>query len=418
MLFNKDRAVEYMRRCEVDVLVATSPVNITYFSGYFCWLEPLFREYMMAPGRSSNLDQTGPYAIFPLEGEPALVVTPLFAVNAADLWVKDLHTFGAGLLDESVPPTALSDVDRRFLELVHKKQQNATPTDAVLSILKARGLTDARIGLDMEGLAPTSKVAIERGLPRATIKDCSNLIRLIRMVKTEDELSKLTRAAEISERAAMESLGTARPGHPISELVQHYRAQVARDGADFDHFAFGVRGLGIATESKYVLTDDDLLYVDFGCIYEYCFSDSGTTLAMREPSALLLEKHAALRACTRAGVEVIKPGVKASEVHAAMWQTLNAHGVTASFPHGHGLGLEVRDYPIIVANNGQSIRDDCVDEPSDLPLEADMVLNLEAMIAIPGVGSLHIEQSFAVTADGSRPLIPQDRARPILPSTG
>ena len=106
MLFNKDRAADYMRRCEVDVLIATSPVNITYFSGYFSWLDPLFREYMMAPGKSSNLDQTAPYAIFPLEGEPALVITPLFAVNAADLWVKDLHIFGEALLDESVPPTA------------------------------------------------------------------------------------------------------------------------------------------------------------------------------------------------------------------------------------------------------------------------------------------------------------------------
>ena len=188
------------------------------------------------------------------------------------------------------------------------------------------------------------------------------------------------------------------------------------DGANFDHFAFGVRGLGIATEPDYILTDDDLLYVDFGCIYKYCFSDSGTTLAMREPSAPILERHAALRACTRAGVEVMQPGVKTSEVQAAMWQTLNEHGVTASFPHGHGLGLEVRDYPIIVADNGLRIRDDCVDVPSDLPLESDMVLNLEAMIAIPGVGSLHIEQSFVVTADGSRPLVQQYRAHPILPN--
>jgi len=209
----------------------------------------------------------------------------------------------------------------------------------------------------------------------------------------------------------------AKPGRPISEIVQHYRAQVAGNGAYFDHFAYGVRGLGIATESNHVLTEDDFLYVDFGCIYKYCFSDTGTTLAMREPSASILERHAALRACTRAGVEVIQPGVKTSEVQAAMWQTLNANGVTASFPHGHGLGLEVRDYPIIVADNGQRIKDDCVDVPSDLPLESDMVINLEAMISIPGVGTLHIEQSFVVTADGCRPLVPQYRERPILPNT-
>ena len=138
---------------------------------------------------------------------------------------------------------------------------------------------------------------------------------------------------------------------------------------------------------------------------------------MREPSTPLLERHAALRACTQAGVDVMLPGVKTSEVQSAMWQALNAHGVTASFPHGHGLGLEVRDYPIIVADNGQRIRDDCIDVASDLTLEADMVLNLEAMISIPGVGSLHIEQSFVVTTDGNRPLVPQYRERPILPNS-
>ena len=416
MFFNKARAQEYMHRCGVDVLVATSPVNITYFSDYLCWIDPLFKAYMMVPGAPSNPDPTAAYAIFPREGEPALVVSPAFAVNASDLWVRDLHIFGDPGLDESLPLGALSDADRRIFDLLHAPQQNSTPTDALLSILKARGLTDGRIGLEMEGLPSTSRAAIEGAMPNAKLVDCSNLIRLVRMVKTEDELSRLIRAAEISEGAAMESLALARPGHPIADVVQHYRARIAEHGANFDHFAFGVRGLGLATEPNYILTDDDLLYVDFGCIYRGCFSDSGTTLAMREPSTTLVDRHRALRECVAAGVEAMRPGAKASDAQVAMRETLNAHGITASFPHGHGLGLEVRDYPIIVADNGQRIRDDCVDVPSDLPLEADMVINLEAMISMPGVGSLHIEASFVVTANGSRPLIPQDRTQPVQPT--
>ena len=415
MLFNKTRAQEYMRRCGVDVLVATSPVNITYFSDYRCWIDPLFKAYMMAPGAPSDPEPTAAYAIFPLEGEPALVASPTFAVNATDLWVRDVHIFGDHGLDDSLPLGDLSDADQRIYDVLHRPQDNATPTDALLNVLKGRGLTEARIGIEMEGLSPRVKAAIEAGLPKAQIKDCSNLIRLIRMVKTEDELSRLIRSAEISEAAAMEALALARPGRPIADVVRHYRQQIAKDGADFDHFAFGVRGLGLATEPNYILTDDDILYVDFGCIYEGAFSDSGTTLTMREPSAILTERHRALRECVEAGVEEMTPGAKASAAQAAMWQTLNAHGITASSPHGHGLGLEVRDYPIIVADNGQRIHDGCVDVPSDLPLEVDMVLNLEAMISMPGIGSLHIEQSFLVTPDGSRPLIPQDRTRPVQP---
>ena len=415
MLFNRTRAQEYMRRCGVDVLVAASPVNITYFSDYRCWIDPLFKAYMMAPGTPSNPEPTAAYAIFPLEGEPALVTSPTFAVNASDLWVRDVHIFGDHGLDDSLPLGGLSSAEQRIFDVLHRPQDNATATDALLSVLAARGLADAQIGIEMEGLSPRAKASIEAGLPKAQIRDCSNLIRLVRMVKTEDELSRLIRSAEISETAAMEALALARPGQPIADVVQHYRQQIAKDGADFDHFAFGVRGLGLATEPNYILADEDILYVDFGCIYEGAFSDSGTTLTMREPSGTLIDRHRALRECVEAGVEEMTPGAKASAAQAAMWKTLTAYGITASSPHGHGLGLEVRDYPIIVADNGQRIHDDCVNVPSDLPLEVDMVLNLEAMISMPGIGSLHIEKSFVVTPSGSRPLIPQDRMRPVQP---
>jgi len=415
MLFNRSRAIDYMREYELDALVATSFVNITYFTDYFCWIDPIFKEYMMVPGASSNLAQA--YAVFPLEGEPALVLGPPFAVNAADLWVRDIHIFGDGGLDVSLPPPELPDDIRRFHDLLTAPQSNATPIDALVSILKQRGLTGGRIGLDAEDLPPETHEQIARALPNASLANCTNLIRLIRMVKSEEELRRLTRSAEINEEVGMECLNMARPGTPISELVRHYRARAGALGADFDHFAFGVRGLGMSTETNYQLAEDDILYVDWGCIYQHYFSDTGTTLAMREPEAHFEARHAALRACMDAGSEALRPGAKASAAQGAMLQTLNDNGITITFPHGHGVGLEVRDYPILVADNGLRIKDERVDVASDLPLEPDMVLNLEAMVSLAGIASLHIDQSFVVTPEGSRPLVPQDRSGPLIPST-
>ena len=412
MLFHRERAIDYMRKYGLDVLVATSPVNITYFTDYFCWIDPLFKEYMMVPGSSSNLAQA--YAVFPLEGDPALVVNPLFAVNAEELWVKDLHIFGSAGLDDSLPAGEIPQQLLRFQDLLQAQHGNATATDALLSILKQRGLTGARIGLEMEGLPPEMNDLISRALPGASLKNCADLIRIVRMVKSAEEIQRLTRSAEINEQAAMESLAMARPGLSVSEIAAHYRTKAAEQGADFDHFAFGVRGLGMTTETNYALAEDDVLYVDFGCIYRQCFSDSGTTLAMRELPAALSERHAALRACMDAGGEALRPGAKASAAAYAMVETLHDRGITASFPHGHGVGLEVRDYPIIVPDNGLRVKDDCVDLPSDLILEEDMVLNLEAPLFMPGVGSLHIEESYVVTAQGSRPLIEQSRRQPVV----
>jgi Xaa-Pro dipeptidase len=413
MLFNKTRALEYMRRYDLDVLVATSPVNITYFSDYFCWIDPLFKEYMASPGASSNLVQA--YAVFPSEGEPALVVNSLFAVNAADLWVRDLYIFGNPGLDNSLVPMALAESDHSLYDLLNRPPREKGPTDVLMAILEDRKLTEARIGLEMEGLPGLLKETIFQAIPRANIRDCSNFIRLIRMVKSQEEISRLRLGAEINEIAAKEAMALARPGVSVFDLARRFRERAAQQGADFDHFAYGQKGMGIATQSNYVLTRNDVAYLDFGCISEHYFSDSGTTLALTDLSLPLEKRFAALKATIAAGKENLRPGIRASEVQGAMLKAMHAHGVDASFPHGHGLGLELRDYPILVADNGLRIQDGCVDVPSDLPLEPGMVLNLEAGLFAPTVGSLQIEMSYLVTTRGSEPLVSQDRNSPVQP---
>jgi Xaa-Pro aminopeptidase len=169
------------------------------------------------------------------------------------------------------------------------------------------------------------------------------------------------------------------------------------------------------TEASYKLQKDDVMFVDFGCIYGHYFSDSGTTLAMKELPDSVQERYAAVGACINSGQEAANPGQLSSSVRGAMFKSLSKRGIKASFPHGHGLGLEVRDYPIIVSNNGLRIQDDCVDISSDLPMEINMVINLEASIYSPGAYSVHREQSFLVTESGSQPLVSQERECPVQP---
>lgn len=413
MLLNKSRAIAYMRQCGLEALVATSPVNITYLTDYYFWLDPLFKEYWMSPGASSNLTQG--YAIFPLEGEPALVVGTQQVGNAADLWVRDLHTYGATGLDETYPPMALPGEAERIYDVLHAPERHGSATEALAGILKARGLEGARIGVDMEGLTAPARAALPGALPQAQLKDCSNLLRLIRAVKSTEEIERLARAAEISEQAGLESLALARPGVLMGDIVQHYRVRIGQMGADLDHFAYGYRGMGVVTEPSYRLAADDVMFVDWGCNYRHYFSDTGTTLAVRDLPVLLADRHAALRAGMAAAMDAIRPGAKCSAVQAALRDTLAGRGITAVNPHGHGVGLEVRDYPILVADNGLRLRDDCIDMAADLPLEVGMVFNMECAIFMPGVGSPHIERSFVVTPEGAQPLTAQDRSAPIRP---
>ena len=414
MLFNRARAEAYMRACDLDVLIVTAPVSITYFTDYACWIDPLMKEYMMSPGASAHIGQA--FAVYPQDGAPAFICSgALMAVNAIDLWVKDVRCYGASGADFSLPASELPPGEQRIYDLLTAAPSYATPAEALTAVITDRGLTSARIGFESDGVPVERYEAVCQLLPRADIRNCSNLIRLIRAVKTQDEIDMLARAAEISEVAAMEAFTLAANGKSIRPCIDHFRTRISEMGAEMDHFAYGYHGMGIATEPDRILKEDFVEYVDWGCVYGKCYSDTGTTLALRPLSNEMQRRFDALRACMDASAAAIRPGAKASEVRTPMLEVMTQHGLTDTFPHGHGLGLEVRGYPIIVPENGLRIRDDCIDVSSDLPLEKDMVVNLEAPLFMPGVGSLHIEESFLVTTDGSIPLVAQERRMPVIP---
>jgi len=406
MLRNESRAQAYLDQCDLDAIIATSPVNIRYLTEYYCWLDPLMKQYMISPGGPNRIFQA--YAVYQRDGETALIVNPIFAANAVDLGVSDLCSYGDPELhlEGSVP------VEERLQPLdglLAKSSADENPTEALLSVLRDRGLDSARLGLEVEPLPDVYYKLIEASIPDAQIKDCTNLFRLIRMVKSDEEVYRLTTAASISETAGLASVRSMIDGVNMSAAIQNYRAQVAASGADFEHFIYSLRGLGLAQEPDYTLPEDDILCVDFGCIYKGYFSDTGLTIGMPQAPRELRDRYGDLQVCMGDAVDCVRPGVRSSTVQEAMQTTMAARGVTATFPHGHGLGLEIRDYPILVPDNGLRISDDCVDEPSDLPLEENMVINLEVTVMTPGLGAVEIEQTFVVTTDGCRPLVEQDR---------
>lgn len=402
-----------MRDRGLDGLIAASPVNITYFTDYFIWIDGLMKAYMVRPGASADLSQG--YALFPFEGEPALAVTgAMLAVNGVDLWVKDLRISGDSGLDWSLPPRPLSDRMDRIYHLLQGAPDYTTTTQALVGALSDRGLAAGTLGVEADGLTADGYRQLKDALPDASLLDCSNLIRLLRMVKTRDEIERLAQAAEISEIAAMTAMEQARPGDNVQEVIHRFRAELGLRGADLDHFAYGVHGLGIATEPDFVLGDSDVEYVDWGCRFRSCYSDTGTTFATRPLSDEMQVRFDTLRASMDAGLAAIRPGVKSSAVQAAMQEVVDEAGFSM-YPHGHGVGMEVRDYPVLAPDNGLRISDGCIDVPSDLPIEEDMVLNVEAPLSLAGVGSLHLEQSVVVTTRGSRPLTEQRRDGPVFP---
>ena len=397
----------------VDALVSWAPVSVRYLTGYWCWIAPLLKERMVLPGGGASAAMRN-IAVLPRGSDPILIGDALWAPNTIGDAVSDIRFAGAPDVGVAEGGSSLPAERRRVLDQLASGPREQDPLALLDDVLRERGLDGSRLGVELEGLESGEAEGLRARLPGADLLDCTNLLRLVRAVKTDSEIDRLARSAQVAEDCAIQALEGAVAGTPTSGVARHFRELLAARDADFDHFAFGPSGLGILTEGAVELRDGETMYADFGCVLEGWFADSGTTLCVGEPTPAAARDHAAVRDCIDAGADMLRPGQTCSAVQAAMAGTLAAAGIAGSYPHGHGVGLEVRDHPLIMPASGLAIRDDCIEVASDLPLEQGMVVNLEAPLFTPGVRSAHCERSFVLTSDGCRPLVAQDRDSPVL----
>ncbi|HEX8176608.1 MAG TPA: Xaa-Pro aminopeptidase [Pyrinomonadaceae bacterium] len=267
-----------------------------------------------------------------------------------------------------------------------------------------------------------------RAVPPQSIVDTGTILHEMRLIKTEEEIELMQRAADIAAEAHQLAMREARPGlneYEIEALIEyHFR----KSGASGPAYTSIVGGGANATILHYInndeeLRDGDLLLIDAGAEYQGYASDITRTFpvngrftkAQREIYELVLE---AQNAC----IEMIRPGVTMDELHERSVEILTAgmarlgllEGETAKlieeekykqfYMHrlGHFLGLDVHDvgrYQI----DGQS-----------RPLEPGMVITIEPGIYIAadtkdipeqyaGIG-VRIEDDVLVTEQGHRVL--------------
>ena len=363
------RTLEEMRASGIDLLVAASSASLADLADYHNWIDPLFREHMMRPGASSDLQQA--LAIITCEGEVTLLVAAELAANAKDTSANRILLWGPG---EELPaklPAGFEAVAEAM-----GRPRYATRTEALLAVLDSTG-SSACVGVEREPLAAATWETLAASGRR--LGDCTNLLRLGRMVKTNPQIELLKRAADAAEYAATESLAVASVGSRWRALTDLYRMKLAEHGADLDHFCGSPTGFGPVFEANYSLPERGSMYFDHGCRLHSLFSATGHTIAFGPPEDICRQRQEAVRDALRIGAEQLTPGQPASSAAEAMQEAMKpalAEAGLSGFPHGHGIGLEVRDYPIIVPDTGLRIEDDFVSRPADLLLEEGMVLNL------------------------------------------
>ncbi|HEY4565752.1 MAG TPA: Xaa-Pro peptidase family protein [Savagea sp.] len=245
----------------------------------------------------------------------------------------------------------------------------------------------------------------------AMLVPVSGWVEQLRLIKTEDELAILQRAADIADETFEHICTYIRPG--VSELdvaneMERYMRSLGATQSSFDSIvASGVRGAlphGVASDK--LIEEGELVTLDFGALYNGYISDITRTVAVGEPSEQMKEVYEIVLAAQKRGVEQIRPGMKASEADQVVRDVIVEKGYGEAFGHstGHGIGLEVHEMPALSSRN-------------DTVLQCGMTVTVEPGIYLPGIGGVRIEDDIVLTETGNRRLTKSSKELRILPTT-
>ena len=220
------------------------------------------------------------------------------------------------------------------------------------------------------------------------------VVEALRVVKDDEELDAIRRAAEITDEA-FERLADERfIRRTESELAWRMEQLLHERGGETVSFSPVVASGPNAARPHHVpgqrkVVAGDTVIVDGGCKVEGYCSDCTRTFAAGSLSDELRRAFEVCLDAQVAGVEATQPGASGPGVDAAARDRIEAAGFGEQFGHGlgHGVGLAVHEGPRLAK------------ESSDT-LQERNVVTVEPGIYIPGVGGIRIEDLVVVREGG------------------
>lgn len=350
--------------------------------------------------------------------------------------VSDLFYYTGTIVDGFL---ALSPRAHPLL-LVRRPKQRAVAAPSDWSQIFYEDIKELPELLDHAGLAPQGVLGLELDVmpaalykrlqeqlfPQHPIRDVSPLIRRQRMVKSPYEIEQQRRAAAIMDRVHEQVPKLLQPG--ISELelsaALEYRLRLlGHQGMvrvrnwdlelHYGHVLSGTAGLhpaytdtpsgGLGFSPAFPqgpslkkLAPGEPISIDLvACINGYLV-DMTRTYALGSLPARAWEAWQAVQEIYQTFQQEARPGVMPGQLYHRIWDLVRARGLADFFMGpgpdrvgflGHGVGLELDEFPFITAR-------------FPFPLAENMVLAFEPKFFLPEIGMVGLEDTGRITATG------------------
>ena len=403
-LVNADRLRYFMREAGLDALVVAKPANVFYLTNHWPQLDRMGFE-------------GSAIAIYPADPAPpmALVMHAFlyYYTHSPESLVTDRLVFpytqpadpAAGAPADGSEPSAapartmrvhdpelLTDRDRHRVRMLSLAQPTSADASwALARALREMRLSDARLGVDADGLEATLRL---RGVG-APVAPAENVLRRARLSKSPAEIRMMRYAAQANVEAAMAAAARARALGSSRRLRAEFYAEAARRG-NLGHFM--VIGGSSAEVLDEPLIDGSSVSIDCVSTCRFYHGDFGRTIFVGEPREPV--KRAA-RAIENAWTELraqLRAGMRFADVPRIGREALRKQGadLTVSFtPHSVGLFHTDQPQPSLLG----------LRTPDALVLEENMILSVDCPVFEAGLGgTLHLEDLMLIRKDGAEPI--------------
>lgn len=395
-----DRLVFAMTARGLDGLIATTPQNVFYLTGF----NPI----------AHKSDEPRPCAVVlsrHAPEHPVMIVADYYLATflAQPTWVEDLRPFRAVMMPLDLPP-ARSDIDRFIppsgagVAWLERARENYAFdfSAAVRCALSDLGLSRARVAFDDPGFG------MRLGIHANEIADGYDAMMYARAIKTEAELRLLERATQLNQTAIGRTIAAWRPGFRWRDLGQAY-ARAATDLGGFvrdpgamvwSHPQGADANISLQTglEDGEVERGSHVMFDCHGTLGLYCWDGGKTWVVEGAPEGAGKRNAEATARVAESLLAAMRPGARVSGLQSHAREAYRKAGIadsSAAIIFFHGLGLSHMDIEQRTANGTPN---------GDWVLEKGMVVPLHLLV--PGVERERywLEEVVVVTENGGRPL--------------
>lgn len=266
-----------------------------------------------------------------------------------------------------------------------------------------------RIGFEQAQVSYAVYKAMDENLPLGhSLKPVGAVIEQLRMVKSDDEITRIRRAVLTNSKAFETVAKHIRTGMSEAAIAADLDNRMRKLGAEGSAFptivASGAHTAHVhASPTRRTVQTNELLLIDMGSAQDGYMSDMTRMLFLGKPDSKIQAMYRAVLDAQLAAAAAVREGVGTWQVDRAARQVLKTAGLEKQFVHstGHGLGLEIHEAPRI-------------GKKDKTRLQAGMVITIEPGAYVEGLGGIRIEDTVLVTKTGCEVLTPTSKELMIL----